>query len=98
MWENKVIENGIEYTVKESTHGDKYWYLNDGLHRINDLPAVEYITGNKEWFVDGKRHRDNNPAIITSNGTKHWFIEGEEYTEKEFLYYTRKKKIALIIE
>ena len=28
------------------------------LHRENDLPAVIYTSGEKEWWKNGKLHRD----------------------------------------
>ena len=31
------------------------------LHR-EDGPAVEHINGDKAWFINGKRHRDDNAA------------------------------------
>ena len=32
--------------------GEKQWYLNDKLHRL-DGPAVEYSDGTKLWWVNG---------------------------------------------
>jgi hypothetical protein len=56
----------------------KRWYNeNKELHRDNDLPAVEFVFGDKCWYVNGKRHRDNNlPAIERANGDKHWYVNG----------------------
>ena len=37
----------------------KIWH--DGLghpHRRGGLPAVEWANGSKEWWVNGKRHRE----------------------------------------
>ena len=48
--------NTMNMTMNKN--GDKYWYVNDKLHRENGLPAVEYANGNKEWYVNGKRHRE----------------------------------------
>ena len=33
-------------------HGNKYWYLNDKLHRENG-PACEYAYGTKHWYLNG---------------------------------------------
>ena len=49
--------------------GDKRWYLNGLLHRING-PALEYATGNKEWYLNGKIHREDGPAIEYANGDR----------------------------
>lgn len=50
---------------------DKFWYLNNLLHRLQG-PAVEYTNGDKEWWKYGLRHRLNAPAIIRSNGKEFW--------------------------
>ena len=48
----KIIEDGIEYDVEEYPNGNKYWFLNDKLHRVNG-PAIEWSDGRKLWFLDG---------------------------------------------
>ena len=35
------------------TDGNKFWYLNDKLHRI-DGPAIEYADGRRYWYLDGR--------------------------------------------
>lgn len=42
------------------------------LHRDNDLPAVEYSDGYKEWRCNGELHRIGGPAFI--NGYGHWIF------------------------
>lgn len=37
------------------------------------------ISGNKFWYLNGKRHREDGPAIIYSNGEKRWYLNGERY-------------------
>jgi len=34
-------------------------YLQDGERHRTDGPAVERVSGNKEWWVDRKHHRSN---------------------------------------
>ena len=43
----------IEYKVKVYANGNKWWYLNDQLHR-EDGPAVEWASGTKWWYLNGK--------------------------------------------
>lgn len=50
------------------------------LHRI-DGPA-RISGGNKEWFINGERHRVNNPAIEWSGGATEWY-----YNDKKHRYY-----------
>ena len=43
----------IEYKVVVYANGTKWWYLNDQLHR-EDGPAVEGVSGGKQWYLNGK--------------------------------------------
>ena len=45
----------------------------------NVLTTDEY--GNKFWFKNGKRHREDGPAIEYANGDKFWFINGKCHRE-----------------
>jgi len=40
--------------IAEYESGNKYWYKEDLLHRI-DGPAIEYSDGRKEWYIDGEQ-------------------------------------------
>ena len=79
---SKVIENGIEYDVKEGSYG-KYWYQNGKFHRI-DGPSIEYNSGSKHWYQNGKRHRIDGPAIEWCYGSKSYYIKGKFYDENEY--------------
>jgi hypothetical protein len=73
------------YKVTVDSQGTIRWYNEAGLlHREDDLPAVEYATGTKQWYKNGKRHREDGPACEYPDGTKCWFINGEQCTETEF--------------
>jgi len=74
MW-NRLKEPAPEI----DEYGGKYWCNNAGkVHRDNDMPAVIYEDGSKEWYVNGLRHRDNDlPAVIFKNGYKAWYVNGE---------------------
>ena len=37
---------------------------------------MEYYDGTKEWYRDGKLHREDGPAVERSNGTKEWYRDG----------------------
>jgi hypothetical protein len=54
-------------------YGNKYWYLNDKLHR-EDGPAIEYANGAKQWHLNGKRHRVDGPAIVDTDNYKEWYF------------------------
>jgi hypothetical protein len=44
------LPNGGE--LYEYTNGEKYWFLNDRIHR-EDGPAIEYVHGDKYWYLNG---------------------------------------------
>ena len=68
------------YTQRIYKNGDKYWYLNDKLHR-EDGPAAEYPDGTKYWYLNDKLHREDGPAIEWSDGYKAWYLNGERHRE-----------------
>ena len=35
----------------------------------------------KEWFLDGKRHREDGPACEWASGTKEWYLNGKRHRE-----------------
>ena len=45
---------------------------------------AEYPDGSKEWYLNGKLHRDNDqPAIENANGSKEWRLNGELHREND---------------
>jgi len=67
--------------------GDKFYYKDKAMtifHRT-DGPAVEWVNGSKEWFVDGKKHRLDGPAVEGRDGIKAWYVDGEYLTERRFI-------------
>ncbi|RTK93559.1 MAG: hypothetical protein EKK64_09885 [Neisseriaceae bacterium] len=46
-------------------------------HRRNDLPAVIYSNGDKEWWYLGMKHREKKPAVIRANGDQEWWHRDE---------------------
>jgi hypothetical protein len=43
----------------------------------NFTGIAEYSSGSKEWYQNGKRHREDGPAIEYFNGTKCWYQNGK---------------------
>ena len=81
---------------KTGPNGDKCWYLNDKLHRVEidpetglTMPAVESTNGNKIWFLNDQRHRVEidpetgltMPATEYADGTKHWYLNSRLHRE-----------------
>ena len=43
-----------------------------------------YENGTKEWYLNGKLHREDGPAIEYPSGNKLWWLNDVQYTEEEF--------------
>ena len=43
-----------------------------------------YSNGDKEWYLNGKLHREDGPAVEYANGTKHWLLNGKELSKEEW--------------
>ena len=65
-------------TMEIDDYGNKFWYLNDKLHR-EDGPAVEDADGSKYWYLKGKRHREDGPAYEYADGSKEWWFKGKRH-------------------
>ena len=40
-----------------------------------------YSSGDNEWYLNGKWHREDGPAIERANGDKYWFLDGKPHRE-----------------
>ena len=69
-----------KYIVTVDQWGTEWCNEAGKLHRL-DGPAVECVSGTKQWLVDGKRHRLDGPAIEYADGTKEWWVNGELHRE-----------------
>ena len=78
--------------MKKEYRNDKGQY-----HRL-DGPAIEYINGDKSWWINGKRHREDGPAVEFGNGSKYWFLNDIEYSEDQFHQEIIKLKLKRLIE
>lgn len=102
----------LELFDSKSKVPSKFYYKNKDkkfvLHRDNNKPAIERSNGDKEWYKDGRLHREDGPAKECSNGYKEWRISGRKHREngpaiehingdKEY-WYTKYNKKGEIIE
>ena len=37
--------------------------------------------GNKSWYLNGKRHREDGPAVECADGDKFWYLNGKLHRE-----------------
>jgi hypothetical protein len=48
----------------------------------NNKPTCKtYSNGDKEWWLNDKRHREDGPAVERANGTKQWWLNGKVHRE-----------------
>ena len=54
---------------------------------------VFYINrfGNKFWFLNGERHRENGPAVEWTDGNKFWWLNGRKYYSEPDYWKELKK-------
>ena len=45
---------------------------------------IRWANGSKQWFLNGKLHREDGPAIEHANGIKEWYLNDKQLSEKEF--------------
>ena len=67
------------YVTVNDKNGATRWYKDPArevLHRENG-PAVEWVTGTKEWWQDGLQHRTDGPAIEWFDGSTTWYQNGQ---------------------
>jgi hypothetical protein len=84
-----------ELTIDQ--YGTKVWKLPNGICHREDGPAIEYFDGDKFWYINGLRHREDGPAVVYPNGFKCWYLSGIEYTEQEYKYKTRSRKLKQLL-
>ena len=104
---NKTIKNLLaESKLSSKTHsipdmdgGNTVYYADKTkkqFHRV-DGPAVEYPNGDSEWWLNGKRHREDGPAVVWK--TLHqYYIHGKHLTFDEFNEHLKKLKVSKDIQ
>ena len=40
-----------------------------------------FDSGNKYWYLNGKRHREDGPAVEYTSGIKEWYLNGKRHRE-----------------
>jgi hypothetical protein len=51
------------------------------LRLLNKSQLKEYLDGRKEWYLNGKLHREDGPAVEYPTGNKCWCKNGELHRE-----------------
>lgn len=66
--------------ITTDVFGRKVWKNSAGEYHREDGPAIEYVNGDKEYYINGKHHRTDGPALEYSE-YKDWRIEGVHHRE-----------------
>jgi len=59
-----------------------------------EYKVIVHVNGDKYWYIDGKRHREDGPAIEYANGYKYWYLNGVEVTENEVMNPGKELTVA----
>jgi hypothetical protein len=66
-----------EYPVKTDEDGQMTWGFGEDNKPV--MEVNEY--GDKFWYLNGKRHREDGPAIEYAGGHKEWWLNGKLHRE-----------------
>ena len=50
-------------------------------HKMIAYKVKVWPSGSKEWYLNGKQHREDGPAVERANGTKVWYLNGKLHRE-----------------
>jgi hypothetical protein len=73
--EEKIISTTENPKIDEV--GNQRFFKDELLHR-EDGPAVIFVSGSKEWYFEGERHRDGGPAVENGNACT-WYHHGQKH-------------------
>ena len=70
----------------KTTSTEQRWYKYGRPHRDDNKPAiVNTVTGVSEWFVGGRRHREDGPAWYNEKtGECKFWLDGSPFTNSEY--------------
>ena len=54
-----------------------------------------YANGDKRWYLNDKRHREDGPAVEYADGTKLWYLNDKIVTEEQVMYPSPVKEYTM---
>jgi len=76
--ERVVFANRVEYRLNGNLHRE------DGPKNLGqNLPAVEWENGSKEWWINNHLHRLDGPALYDVDESKEWWIDGKKVSKAD---------------
>jgi len=76
----KLCTGRFQLNYRIIYYKDGKLHREDGSPTVNG-PAVEHANGRKEWWINGKIHREDGPAIEFANGHKEWYINRKRHRD-----------------
>ena len=78
-----IVENHANGTQMRLLNDEHYNKVELDLKNtwISDGSVVKWPNGSKEWWVNGKRHREDGPAFETPSGYNEWWVNGKRHRE-----------------
>ena len=74
----------LQLHLKVDDAGTRRYYNSAGqLHRVHG-PAVEFLSGERQWYQNGNLHRTDGPAIISKIGAQSFWLNGKYMTKGEY--------------
>jgi hypothetical protein len=70
---------------------------------MQEYKVIVYTDGNREWYQNGKLHREDGPAIEYAYGDKYWYQNDErhrldgpaiEYADGDKYWYIEGKELT----
>ena len=86
--------------IKIDEKGHKFYYSDHKMmvfHR-EDGPAIEYVNGDRVWYLNGLFHCEDGPAIQWVDGPKWWYLNGQCISEAEHTRRTAKETVLTMEE
>jgi hypothetical protein len=77
----------MEPKMEVDQRGNKFWrvpYPYLVYHRTGG-PAIEWVDGDKWWFLNGEHHRTDGPAVECMDGSTQWWLHDDALTFEEWL-------------
>lgn len=76
-----VLPKARQYDSKPM-HGYQAWFKNGVIHREVGKPSQLWATGDLDFYVNGKLHREDGPAVIRNTPEKEiqFWLNGEQLT------------------
>ena len=70
---NKLKDNLTRFVDLD---GHICWRNENGQFHHPELPAIEYLSGEKFWYFNGNLSREDGPAVI-SGDSEEWWLHGK---------------------